>query len=176
MSNYVHGSSLSYRDYLMAQGFERSIKSEISEQTRLLIASNEELQREHISVSRSLSDSVSSGIEQLSSDLNSLSRGVSEGFEQLAWKIDELSQGLVELNSTFQWGFSELLVSVGRVNDSLQELIIIAKTPAQTWAYEQFEIARDAFRKEFYEEAIEYVERAINGYASNTGYKLYIAS
>lgn len=49
MSNYVNGSSFSYRGYLQARSFEDALKSHISKQTRLLIASNEEFQRDHSS-------------------------------------------------------------------------------------------------------------------------------
>ena len=143
MSYYVLGSSLSYFDYLQAKSFESSFKSEISKHTRSIIASNEELRQQHIAAM----ESVSSGIEQLSFDVQ-------------------------ELTATFQWGFSELLTAVGRVNDALTELVKIAKTPAQAWAYEQFEIARDAFRQGLYQEALEYLDRAINGYSGNTGHKL----
>ena len=154
MSNYVFGTSLSYRDYLQAKSFERSLKGEISSSTRSIIASNEELQRENISVLRDLSSSVSSGLENISIELS------------------DLSSGIDQLNATFQWGFSELLTQTSRINDSLDELVRLAKTPAQTWAYEQFEIARDADRKGLFEEAIEYLDRAINGYGGQTGYKL----
>lgn len=150
MSNYVFGTSLSYIDYLQARSFETSFKSELSRQTRSIIASNAELRKHHIEII----EKVSSGVEQLSFDVQALSGEVSE------------------LNATFQWGFSELLTSLGRVNDSLAELVKISKTPAQTWAYEQFEIARDAFRQGLFDEALEYLDRAINGYSGNTGYKL----
>lgn len=143
MSYYVSQSGLSYFDYLQAKSFENSFKTEISKRTRSIIASNEELQQQHISSM----ESVSSGIEQLSFDIQ-------------------------ELTVAFQWGFSELLAAVGRVNDTLASLVKIAKTPAQVWAYEQFEIARDAFRQELYQEALESLDRAINGYSSNTGHKL----
>lgn len=154
MSNYVFGTSLSYRDYLQAESFERSLKSEISSSTRSIIASNEELQQENTSVLRNLTASVSSGLETISIELS------------------DLSSGINELNATFRWGFSELLTQTSRINDSLEELIRLAKTPAQTWAYEQFEIARDADRKGLFEESIEYLDRAINGYGGQTGYKL----
>lgn len=154
MSNYVFGTSLSYRDYLQAKSFERSLKGEISSAAKSIIASNEELQRENISVLQSLSSSVAGG------------------FEDISIELGEVSAGIRELNATFQWGFSELLTEAGRMNDSLQELVRLAKTPAQTWAYEQFEIARDADRKGLFEEAIEYLDRAINGYGGQTGYKL----
>jgi tetratricopeptide (TPR) repeat protein len=158
MSYYVLGSRLSYLDYLQAKsfedsfkgeisrqtrGFENSFKSEISKQTRSIIGSNEELRGRFVS-----------GIEELS-----------DGLERLSFDVRELT-------ATFQWGFSELLTAVGQVNDSLRELVKTAKTPAQTWAYEQFEGARDAFRQGLYQEALEYLDRAINGYAGNTGHKL----
>ena len=154
MSAYIHGTSLSYRDYLQAKSFERSLRGEISSAAKSVIASNEELQRENISVLKSLSSSVSLG------------------FDQISFELGEISAGLGELNATFQWGFSELLTLTGGVYDSLHELIKIARTPAQTWAYEQFEIAWDAFRKNLYDEALEYLDRAINGYGGQTGYKI----
>ena len=154
MSNYVFGTSLSYSDYLQAKSFEKSLKSEISSSAKAIVASNEQLQRENISVLRDLSTSVSAG------------------FESLSVEISDLSAGIRELNATFNWGFSELLTQAGRINDSLEELVRLAKTPAQTWAYEQFEIARDADRKALFEEALEYLNRAINGYGGQTGYNL----
>jgi len=132
----------------------RQLRYELSSSNRKLIATYEELQREHMEVTRSISAAVSSGFEQLSFDMQAI------------------SSGIAELTSLFEWGFSELLAGVGHMNDSLKELVKIAKTPAQTWAYEQFEIARDAFPQGLYEEALEYVHRAIEGYGGNTGYKL----
>lgn len=112
-------------------------------------------------MSKSLQTAVAEGFEQ-----------VSEGLEQISYDLRALSEGISELTAAFHWGFSELLIAVGHVNDTLAQLVRIAKTPAQTWAYEQFEIARDAFRQELYPEALEYLNRAINGHVGNTGYKL----
>lgn len=154
MSTYIYGTRFSYRDYLQAKSFEDDLRFEINEQTRSIIASNEELEREHIATIESLPDAVSSGFEQLSVDMQ------------------DISSGIAELTSVCQWGFSELILGMGHVNDALDELIKIARTPAQTWAYEQFEIARNAFRQSLYDEAIEYIDRAIYGYGSNTGYKI----
>ncbi len=154
MTAYVFGTSLSYHDYLQASNFEDSVRGEISESARSIIASNEELQREHITVSEAVSAAVTTGSEELT------------------FEVQRLTDGISELNARFQWGFSELLMVAGRVNDTLDDLVRIAKTPAQTWAYEQFEIARDAFRQELYHEALEQVDRSISGYASNPGYVL----
>jgi len=51
-------------------------------------------------------------------------------------------------------------------------LIQIAKTPAQTAAYEQFEIARYAFRQALYLECLEALAKAIGGDHTSPGYKL----
>jgi hypothetical protein len=57
-----------------------------------------------------------------------------------------------------------VIAGIGRMSDALAELVKIAKTPAQTAAYEQYEIARDAFRKGLYPESLEAVEKAIDTY------------
>lgn len=154
MSNYVFGTSLRYQDYLQAKSFEDSLRGEISSASRSIIATNKELSRDHISV------------------LESMSSAVTGGFDRLSFDMRALSDGVAELNSTFEWGFSEVLTMLGGLNDSLRELIKVAKTPAQTWAYEQFEIARDAFRQELYDDAIQYLNRAIGGHGDHTGYNL----
>lgn len=154
MSNYVFDTSSSYSDYLQAGTLERGLKGQISSSAKSIIASNEELHSENVSVLRDISSSVAAG------------------FESVSLEIGDLSAEIRELNATFHWGFSELLTEAGRINDSLEELVRLAKTPAQTWAYEQFEIARDADRKGLHEEALEYLNRAINGYGGQTGYNL----
>lgn len=154
MSNYVYGSGLSYRDYLQARSFERSIEAIINSQTRALIASAEQLHRDNLAISEGIS------------------AGLAVGFETLSGQLSGISDDIRDLNATVQWGFSNLVLAIGTVNDSLQELIRYSKSPAQTWAYEQFEIARDAFRQELYDDALQHLDRAINGFASQTGYRL----
>ena len=88
-----------------------------------------------------------------------------EGLGRVAGAIDDL-------HSCFRWGFSQMLAGIGAMNDSLQSLIRVAKTPAQTAAYEQFEIARDAFRQQLFGECLEALGRAINGDHTSPGYKL----
>ena len=78
----------------------------------------------------------------------------------------------LDLDSTFRWGFGQVLGTLGGMSTSLAELVQTAKTPAQTAAYEQFEIARDAFRKSLYEECLEALGKAISGDHTSPGYKL----
>ena len=173
MSNYVWGSSLSHHDYLQAKSFVSDVTSatrnvakkvsmDISRQTRDIIASNESLQREHL--------------ELLNASTDRTVGALNDGFERLSYSMDagfdRLSEGISELNATFHWGFGAVLASLGHMNDTLSELVKIAKTPVQTVAFEHFEIARDAFRKKLYRESLEELDKAIFGDHTSAGYKL----
>lgn len=169
MSNYVFGGKLSYQDYLTARSFSQDIISasrqaghrismDISQQTREVIASNEALARENI---QAMQDATA----QLSSVL-------SDGFSQISYDLHDISVGISGLDATFHWGFSKMLASMGRMNDSFADLIKIAKTPAQTAAYEQYEIARDAFRQQLYAECLDALNKSIFGDHTSAGYKL----
>ncbi len=85
---------------------------------------------------------------------------------------DRIVGAIDELDSTFRWGFGQVIGTLGGMSTSLAALVQTAKTPAQTAAYEQFEIARDAFRKRLYSECLEALSTAISGDHTSPGYKL----
>jgi tetratricopeptide (TPR) repeat protein len=128
----------------------RSIKLEVSRQTRELIASERALAQEHVRI--------------LETGLAGVSRAMEGGLETLSWNIQEVSRGIGELNSSFHWAFGEMIGELTRLNSAVPELVKIAKTPAQTAANEHFQIAREAFRQQLYAEAIEEAEKAIERY------------
>jgi formylglycine-generating enzyme required for sulfatase activity/tetratricopeptide (TPR) repeat protein len=176
----------------------RRLSMDISRQTRDVIASNEALARENILATeiaagqiaeatadntRMLKESVSLLSDNLQEGFSDLSNAMSEGFEDLSgtltsgfskisYDLKQVSSGLNDLHATFHWGFGQMLASMGRMNDALAELIKIAKTPAQTAAYEQYEIARDAFRQALYLECLESLDKAVKGDSASSGYKL----
>lgn len=180
MSYFVHGGNLEYQDYLTAKTFVSDVKStilgagtrlgiKVERQTRELIASQAALEKRQIVVTQAgvsaLSSTVQAGIAELSST-------VSEGLENLSFELQEVAAGITRLDATFHWGFTNMLARLGGMNVALEELIKIAKTPAQTAAYEQFEIARDAFDRHLYPECLDALEKAINGDHTSAGYKL----
>jgi formylglycine-generating enzyme required for sulfatase activity/tetratricopeptide (TPR) repeat protein len=176
----MFGNRLSYLEYLTAQEFVDDISSasrdvgrrlsiDISRQTREVIASNEALAAENIRANEiaagQITDALNSGFGDLSSTMQN-------GFTRLSYDMQEISAGIEDLNATFHWGFGEMIASMGRMNDSLTELIKIAKTPVQTAAFNHYEIARDAFRQGLYVECLESLDKAIAGDHTSTGYKL----
>lgn len=136
MNQYTYRSDNSWTNFLIADAAASSVKRGIAEQTRALVASN----------------------EQVANSIDASSRRTEEA--------------LNELNATFNWGVNQILVGMGHLNDSLKELIALSRNPSQTWAYEQFSISRDAFRKQLYSDALAYVLSAISGSGGQTGYRL----
>ena len=65
-----------------------------------------------------------------------------------------------------------MAAEMSRMNDTLDELLKVAKTPDQTWAFEQFSIAQDAFHRNLIDESYEYINKAITGDNNNAGYRL----
>jgi len=176
----LFGSKLSYVDYIVAHEFVDDITSatrdsscrltmDISRQTREVIASNEALARENIRATEIAAGQITNAMQQ---GFGELSGVMNDGFTKISYEMQAVSAGIQELNATFHWGFSHMLASMGHMNDSLQELIRIAKTPAQTAAYNHYEIASDAFRQGLYTECLESLDRATNGDQASPGYKL----
>ena len=97
---------------------------------------------------------------------------IRSGMDTIAWDLQSLDQTLSSFGAKFRWYASEALVKLGGIADSLASLYEIASTPAQTAAYEQFHIARDAFQKRLFPECLEALDRAINGGGASPGYKL----
>jgi len=152
--DYSRLSKVPYSDFLRAKQFERSIRYGIDNQTKQLITSNQQLAEHGIEV---LSEKIDSGFTLISEDIGRVTDAIREGTEEIV--------------STLNWGFNEVLISLGQMNINLAELIKLTRTPSQTWACEQFEIARDEFRRQLYPEALQSVTRAIDGLGSNSGIK-----
>jgi tetratricopeptide (TPR) repeat protein len=152
-ADFTHQQHLIYPDYLQARQFEGSIRFGIREQTKALIATNAELAQAHYDI-----------LEASRTGTATLARSLSDIGRRLDSRLEALEE-------TFNWGFSEVLIVIGRLADKLEELVRIAKTPEQTWAYEQFSNARDELRRHLYPEAVTSVTRAISGYGGHTGYQ-----
>jgi tetratricopeptide (TPR) repeat protein len=69
-------------------------------------------------------------------------------------------------------GLGNIEAQLGSLATSIEDLVRIAKTPEQTWSYEQYQDAIDAFRRGLHAEALESVARAISGHSSHPGYKI----
>lgn len=108
--------------------------------------------------------------------IHDLTEATESGFDELGIQIgyltDVVAEGFTTLNETFRWGFSGILLSLGHLNDNINELKSLIENSSKVWAYEQYFDARKAFLNGWHRESSDLVQQAINGYGSNTGYKL----
>jgi tetratricopeptide (TPR) repeat protein len=162
LSGYSKGVRLQYRDYLQAKSLVgditdsvKKVEYSISESSREMIGTMEQIHKRGYGL-------VAASISEAGSQI---SESLSEGFETVSWNLDEISEGIDALNAKFDWGFGRMIAGIG-------ELVAIAKTPAETWAHEQYEIARDAIRRGLYPEAVEALLKAVDGHGDHVGYKL----
>lgn len=148
---------MTYTDYLQRREFARVHEYHISEQTKELIAAGDEV--------------LGAQIRQL----ERIEAAQAEAAYTVVLSVEKLQEaterGFARVGSILDWGFSELIVRQTQTNDLLSEIGRTLSTPSQTWASEQFERARGEYRRGLFEEALESVDRAIFGHASNVGIK-----
>ncbi len=117
-----------------------------------------------------LSSCMSANTRELVGSIGTLERSMGDGFRAVEASVDQMGR---QISGAFTWGFNAMLASQGAMQASLDQRVQLSKTPAQTAAYEQFEIARDAFRQGLFIEALEALEQAIHGVPGvSPGYKL----
>lgn len=167
-ARYFFHSNLQYVDYLQAKEFSTEINNNlvsIYENTKPLVGVNETLHRIGADVGVGLGkvdESVTAGMSEISRELNGLQNN-----------LGAVSIALDRIDETLHWGFSEVLTSIGAMQDSIEDIVKLVKSPEATWACEQFENAKEAFRKKLYPEAVEYVTYSIKGDGrAHSGHKL----
>lgn len=147
--------------------YERSMRYGIDNAARQIVASNEQLAGRNI---RALEE-VRGGLTLIEQSVEGVAEEIRKQTEDIRSVRDAVVDGANQVTSALYWGFTQTFALIGRTNDKLDALIRVARTPSQTWALEQFDNARDEYRRGLYGEALESVERAINGYGGNPGYK-----
>ena len=96
--------------------------------------------------------------------------GIAAAATQITDAVNDVSLEVRAAREVMEWGFSATINELVGMRATLQELKQYARTPSQTWAYEQFEIARENFRKGNYEDCLKRLDYGIGGFQSNLGY------
>ena len=86
--------------------------------------------------------------------------------------IQEVNSSIQEMSSVMQHGFYQVSLELNDIKGTLAQLLKVAKTPDQTWAMEQYSIASQAYKRGHFEEALDYVNRAIDGHGERSGFRL----
>lgn len=146
---------MSYTDYLQRRELDDHLAFQITEPIKELITSNS---------------------EALNAQINALER-VEAAQAQAAYEVvcaiqdlqEATESGFRHIGSILEWGFSEVIVQISRTNDLLTDIRNLAENRSLTWAYEQFNRARDRYRRGHFLEALESVDKAINGHGTELG-------
>ena len=117
-------------------------------------------------------DTLDRGIQRVADGVDRANDTLELGFAKLVTATGENTTAVRALDATFQWGVAEVSLKLNDLDRSLGELIGLTENPERTWAFEQFDYARDAFRKGLHQEAFTFIDRAINGYQMHTGFML----
>lgn len=162
MSAYVFDGKTTYQEYLATKSFARPT-------TTALAASS---YRIAVEVSRKTLDVIASSEGMVRDGIHLDEETASRDFVRLFYHFEDSPFGSDELDAKFHWAFCQIMTRIGRMNDGLSDLQKKSKTAAEFAAYEQYEIARYAFQREFYAEAMESLNRALSGDQTSPGFKL----
>lgn len=87
-------------------------------------------------------------------------------------ELQTIGGDLRQMGATLEWGLNDIISENRQMNRTLEDLLKTAKSPSQTWAFEQFDMAREAYSRGLNKEALESVNNAINGFQGQTGNRL----
>lgn len=172
LASWNFGWGESWSEYLRRLPITADINRMQSESARQIVGAITDQTKEILLGNDAIANLANGIIEAGHQDAAMLASVFGRGIDTLSFRLDGISEGISALNSTFQWGFGEILASMGRIQDSLDEILRTLKRPSKTYAYEKFEDARDAFKRGLYPECLRLTKVAISGDHMSSGYEL----
>lgn len=147
--------SMTYTDYLQRRELDDRLAVQITEPMRELVTVSEEAFGAQLRQLEHVEAAVANAGCEIVCSVRDLQQATEEGFRRV--------------NSILEWGFDAILVQLGGIRDLLSDIRHLLENPSLTWAYEQFNRARDLYRRGHYGDALIAVDFAINGHGSNLG-------
>ena len=148
-----------------------SIKTLIEAQKETQIDQTEGL--EVLSSDLSLLNETSVQNQQVLEAGNALLAEQNEAITFVGLGVHNLQEEMKGQGALLNWKLSDLGAKIDRLNATLSEILEVLKLPSQTWSAEQFSIARDAYSKNLWSEALRHINFSVNGDGlTQTGYRL----
>ena len=127
---------------------------------------------------RDLAESISAGQDRVADELRSGFRGMGDKLDRVADSVDRVRDSVDwvrdavdDVRFAVENGFRLTEKRLASIEHVLSDLLEAVRSPERTWALEQYATARDLYRREYYGDALQYLDFAINGKGSNTGYR-----
>lgn len=183
MAVYYKDSGLSYDRYLQEQAWVDDVRLTLTNTSSELAGLSREAMEAQANDAKALRDLVATQgeavVDEIAAQTSLMTQGfrvltntMNDGLTQLHVDLGEVNSQLAEISATLEAGFGRVETAIGALGTSLEELIKIARTPEQTWAFEQYFQAVTASRRLLFPEALESATRAIGGYGTHPGYGL----
>lgn len=145
----------SYTEHLQQLAYHKDLAARISEPIKQLITHTEQASIAQIQQLERVESAQAQASYEIISSIRDLQSATEDGFRRVGSILD--------------WGFARVAILLGRTNDLLAEIKNFIENPSLTWAYEQFNRARDLFRRGHYKDALQWIGYAINGHANELG-------
>jgi tetratricopeptide (TPR) repeat protein len=108
-------------------------------------------------------------LKGIDSRLDNIDNTLTDGFTTLSFDLGNIDASIHDLSSVCELGFSKVAAHTARSNELLEDLVGLIKSQDQTWAREQYDLARDCIGRELWEDALGYADKAIHGNERNSG-------
>lgn len=181
---FAVSENFSYREWLEQRSHFDQVVLALDRQTVELVGgvhaiAQRELRGDLEAINRSLvgvEDAIKSGFFEANSYLSEISENtarMSEDIFEIRLDVRALLQETEKLVPLLEWGFSNTLRELQNANERLERIAFAVENTDQSWAYSQYNTARKAlYEMHLPAEALEYVNRAIEGHQSRSGYPL----
>lgn len=127
---------------------------------------------------REVAGAISAGQDRVADELRSGFRNIGDKIDRVTDSVDRVtdSVNLVrdsvdEVRFAIENGFRMTERRLASIEHVMTDLLEAVRSPERTWALEQYATARDLYRREYYPDALQYLDLSINGKGSNTGYR-----
>ena len=192
-TSLFHETDTEYGDYLLAEDllFEKVV-APISSEISNLVSNQSSVAKAKAISDKEMKSLAETANAEARKQNHLIEQQVAESkvqtkiLEEQAYELSEQTDQLVEVNvnlseindsisrstAEINYKLEKISTGISNMHDTLEKLLSVAKSPSQTWSLEQFDIARTAFDRGQFSDALNYVSNAIDGYQNNTGYTL----
>lgn len=170
---YTFRKGYDYEKYLEDQSHFDNLASDVDQSIAKLAFSNAEVARLSMEHSAEMTQTIVEGQQQISQGMDSIRVGIErldDSIVDLRQSVDDVRWAIDEVRYSIESGFQLTAQRLSVIEGVLRDILETVKSPEKTWALEKYDIAKDLYRRELYEDALSYLNDALNGHNDHRGY------
>jgi tetratricopeptide (TPR) repeat protein len=170
---FTFGEGYDYEKYLEDQSHFDNLASDVDQSIAKLAFSNAEVARLSMEHSAEMTQTIVEGQQQISQGMDSIRVGIErldDSIVDLRQSVDDVRWAIDEVRYSIESGFQLTAQRLSAIEGVLRDILETVKSPEKTWALEKYDIAKELYRRELYEDALSYLNDALNGHDDHRGY------